>query len=60
MEADEVWSRKGPDLTPKAQEVYDWFKSLDPQSRWTMFQVLHGKWCQYCGGPAPCQCWNDE
>lgn len=21
---------------------------------------LFAPWCSYCGGPAPCQCWNDE
>lgn len=57
---DSVWDRKGPDLTPKAQEAMNWMRGLNQESRWTMLQIINGEFCSGCGTKNPCNCNRDE
>jgi len=34
-------------------------EEIDSLSKEYKMEIL-GKYCHYCGGDAPCQCWNDD
>lgn len=42
-----------------AESIQEQLRSMTDEER---LEVLrgYGEWCQSCGGPAPCNCWNDE
>ena len=33
---------------------------MQPAEREVVFEKLAELYCFHCGGPQPCQCWNDE
>lgn len=44
------WLASNPDL------LQGIIGTLTDEQRLDLFRP----WCSECGGPAPCQCWNDE
>ena len=45
---------------PKIAVVIRNFHDLDECQRGIAISLLKEDFCFECGGPAPCQCWNDE
>jgi len=43
-----------------AESMYKYLNTLTPSAREEFIHKLLVKICTYCGGNAPCSCWNDE